>query len=475
MNKVLSTVLLGSLVLGTVVPSVYASGLDGNVANGDSNSGTHVDIVQDIGFFEDALNDTKQSIFNELVLQSGKVKEIMQNEEGVVSGFLINSKDNEIFISVSEDTLYLDNDNTLKGALKDIKVGDTIYVYRSIVETRSLPPQTHGYIVLYNVSDSINVPKFCEVESIEEGAGSGEKVILTDNGGLYIMITEKTIIKDYDNADKLTLSDIKVGDTVLCWIGPVLFSYPGQTTGNTIMKVSDVFEDETDINNTVSMDNFKDITIEHRAYEAFKTLVEKGIVSGVSSDMIAPDDTLTRSSFVTMLARACADLNGVEDLSQYNGVSQFKDNILEAWFNPYVNWAFEYGVTNGISENEFGVNSLVTKEQMVTMIHNYVKNNNVALKTVDIENQLMIDYDTSSSWSLEALNWASNLGLIDLDENGNYNPTSNATRSDMAILLTKFLQIVDTDAVVDVIDVVEADAIVDGVGDLEVGTDSSVN
>lgn len=438
MNKVLSTVLLGSLVLGTVVPSVYASALDGNVANGDSNSGTHVDIVQDIGSFEASLNDTKQSIFNELVLQSGKVKEIMQNEEGVVSGFLINSKDNEIFISVSEDTLYLDNDNTLKGALKDIKVGDTIYVYRSIVETRSLPPQTHGYIVLYNVFDSINVPKFCEVESIEEGGGSGEKVILTDNGGLYITITEKTIIKDYNNADKLTLSDIKVGDTVLCWIGPVLFSYPGQTTGNTIMKVSDVFEDETDINNTVSMDNFKDITIEHRAYEAFKTLVEKGIVSGVSSDMIAPDDTLTRSSFVTMLARAC-----VEDVDVEVGfqLTKFTDIYPYAWYANSVVWAVEHKVTNGISETEFGPDLFVTKEQMVQMIYNYVKNNDVKIDIVEPKNEIVMDYDSCSSWAMEAINWAGNIGILDLDEDGNYRPTEEATRSDMAILLTNFLNI----------------------------------
>lgn len=438
MNKVLSTVLLGSLVLGTVVPSVYASALDGNVANGDSNSGTHVDIVQDIGSFEAPLNDTKQSMFNELVLQSGKVKEIMQNEEGVVSGFLINSKDNEIFISVSEDTLYLDNDNTLKGALKDIKVGDTIYVYRSIVETRSLPPQTHGYIVLYNVFNSINVPKFCEVESIEEGGGSGEKVILTDNGGLYIMITEKTIIKDYNNADKLTLPDIKVGDTVLCWVGPVLFSYPGQTTGNTIMKVSDVFEGETDINNTVSMDNFKDITIEHHAYEAFKTLVEKGIVSGVSSDMIAPDDTLTRSSFVTMLARAC-----VEDVDVEVGfqLTKFTDIYPYAWYANSVVWAVEHKVTNGISETEFGPDLFVTKEQMVQMIYNYVKNNDVKIDIVEPKNEIVMDYDSCSSWAMEAINWAGNIGILDLDEDGNYHPTEEATRSDMAILLTNFLNI----------------------------------
>lgn len=444
MNKVLSTVLLGSMILGIAVPSVYA--IDGSLSMGSSDGETYNSIVQNTDAFDGTINDTYLSVYGKLILESGKVKEIIQNEDSVVSGFLISTESgSEIFISVSDKTLYLDSDNISNGSLSDIKVDSTIYVYRSLVETRSLPPQTHGYIVLYNVSDSVNVPRFCKVESVEVGTGSGEKVILTDNGGLYIAITENTVVKEYGNTSNLTLSDISVGDTLLCWTGPVMFSYPAQTTSDIIMKVSGIFDNiesnNEDTNSGISIENYKDITSEHRAYEAFKVLVERGIVTGISQDMMAPDNTLTRSSFVTMLSRACVNLNGVEDLSQYKGVSQFKDNILEAWFNPFVNWAFEHGVTNGISENEFGVNNLVTKEQMVQMIYNFVKNNNVKIDIVEAKNELVMDYDSCSSWAMEAINWAGNLGILDLDEDGNYHPTEEATRSDMAILLTNFLNI----------------------------------
>lgn len=193
-----------------------------------------------------------------------------------------------------------------------------------------------------------------------------------------------------------------------------------------------------DVNNMPCIENFEDITPEHKAYDSFKFLVERGVVSGISSTLIAPDSNLTRSSFVTMLTRAC-----VEDVDVEVGfqLTKFIDIYPYAWYANSVVWAVEHKVTNGISETEFGPDLFVTKEQMVQMIYNYVKNNDVKIDIVESKNEIVMDYDSCSSWAMEAINWAGNIGILDLDEDGNYHPTEEATRSDMAILLTNFLNI----------------------------------
>lgn len=195
-----------------------------------------------------------------------------------------------------------------------------------------------------------------------------------------------------------------------------------------------------EVNNMPCIENFEDITPEHKAYDSFKFLVERGVVSGISSTLIAPDSNLTRSSFVTMLARAGKDAS-VKKMDAENTSISFKDVIINSWYASSVNWAIEHRVTNGISKTEFGPNLLVTKEQMVQMIYNFVKNNNVKIDIVELKNEIVMDYDSCSSWAMEAINWAGNIGILDLDEDGNYHPTEEATRSDMAILLTNFLNI----------------------------------
>lgn len=193
-----------------------------------------------------------------------------------------------------------------------------------------------------------------------------------------------------------------------------------------------------DVNNMSKIENFEDITPEHRAYDSFKFLVERGVVAGISPTLIAPDSNLTRSSFVTMLTRACIGDKGTE-VKFYS--TKFIDVYPNAWYINSVVWAVEHQVTNGISETKFGPDLFVTKEQMVQMIYNYVKNNDVKIDIVEPKNEIVMDYDSCSSWAMEAINWAGNIGILDLDEDGNYHPTEEATRSDMAILLTNFLNI----------------------------------
>lgn len=180
--------------------------------------------------------------------------------------------------------------------------------------------------------------------------------------------------------------------------------------------------------------NFKDINENHKAYNAFKYLIEKEVVFGVSADTLAPENTLSRAQFITML---CRNMTGYKTF-EVSESPYFEDVHPLAWYAGAVEWGRNHNVTNGISETLFGSESLVTKEQMVQMVYNYVQNNDVKIKTVGIKDSPIKDSQDISDWAYEGVTWANLLNILDKDSSGNFNPKTPATRSDMAILLYNF-------------------------------------
>ena len=68
-----------------------------------------------------------------------------------------------------------------------------------------------------------------------------------------------------------------------------------------------------------------------------------GFFSGVSDTLFAPDGSMTRGMFVTVLGR----MAGV-DAAKYGGETEFSDVESTAWYAPYVKWAAQYGIANGM-------------------------------------------------------------------------------------------------------------------------------
>lgn len=65
-----------------------------------------------------------------------------------------------------------------------------------------------------------------------------------------------------------------------------------------------------------------------------------GFFSGVSDTLFAPDGSMTRGMFVTVLGR----MAGV-DAAKYGGETGFSDVEPTAWYAPYVKWAAQYGIS----------------------------------------------------------------------------------------------------------------------------------
>lgn len=182
---------------------------------------------------------------------------------------------------------------------------------------------------------------------------------------------------------------------------------------------------------TVWENPFVDIFETDSYYEAIEFVYENGLFKGVSETEFAPDTTMTRAMFVTVLGR----LHGVEE--DYVGETTFEDVVEGEWYAPYVAWAAENGIVNGYSAAEFGVNDEITIEQAAVIIARYA-----AFAEIDTaaEYDLAEEYADAADvaeWAVNEMTWAVAEGIYTGAE-GNLNPQAPATRVLVATMLYNF-------------------------------------
>ncbi|MBQ4354361.1 MAG: S-layer homology domain-containing protein [Clostridia bacterium] len=107
---------------------------------------------------------------------------------------------------------------------------------------------------------------------------------------------------------------------------------------------------------------FEDVSRLDRHYAAVRFVYNKGLFQGVSSTKFAPDAPLTRAMFVTVLGRLCR-VNKDDYIH-----SDFSDVPDGQWYTPYVGWAAQLGLVNGVGENRFDPMGDITHEQMIKIV-----------------------------------------------------------------------------------------------------------
>ena len=172
---------------------------------------------------------------------------------------------------------------------------------------------------------------------------------------------------------------------------------------------------------------FKDVSVNDSFYEAVKFVNENGLFVGVAADRFAPEGTMTRAMFVTVLGR----LSKV-DVSEYTTTS-FSDVETGLWYSEYVEWAAEQGIILGYGDGTFGPENLVNREQAVLIIQRYVKMCGIAAEPSNYDLKIE-DAAEVSDWALDAVKWACEKGIFVLDE-GLIKPRVPSTRAGIAHLI----------------------------------------
>ncbi len=179
-------------------------------------------------------------------------------------------------------------------------------------------------------------------------------------------------------------------------------------------------------------------------YDAVMSTVGKGIFSGTSEDKFSPNTKMTRAMFVTTLAKVMG-----EDVGEYTG-TPFTDVKANAWYAPYVQWAFEKGITSGVSEDKFGINNPISREQMVTLFYNASGKYGYDTEVSDtFRYDRVSDKAKIDSWASDAMKWAMQNSIISgTGTKGKMilvSPDDTATRAQAAQIITMFLAYIEKD------------------------------
>lgn len=201
-----------------------------------------------------------------------------------------------------------------------------------------------------------------------------------------------------------------------------------------IERIKDTENENSIILDTMhKMETFEDIDETHKAYKEFKYLIENGKITELGPEELGPDYEMTRAEFVNILRKAVTGESG-------GGISEssyFVDVPTQAWYIADIEWARHHNVIVGVGNGFFLPNEKITVEQMITMLYNYVTKNGVNLKTVLVTDDPIEDMEDVSDWAYNAVTWANMLHILEKKE-GRIAPQRKATRTDMALLLYKF-------------------------------------
>lgn len=181
--------------------------------------------------------------------------------------------------------------------------------------------------------------------------------------------------------------------------------------------------------------SFGDVSKRHWAYDVANYAAEKGLMQGTGSNRFEPETTTSRATFVTVLARQKG-----ADLSAYT-TTQFKDVDIKEWYGASVQWAFDKGIVKGYSNDFFGPNDSITREDMMTMLYSYAKFDSAKdTTTIDFSvlNQFS-DKDKIDSWAKEATAWCIGNKIINGVGNGVLSPRSNSNRAQIAKILKVYI------------------------------------
>ena len=159
---------------------------------------------------------------------------------------------------------------------------------------------------------------------------------------------------------------------------------------------------------------FSDVDSEYWGADTIDFATSRELFNGTSETTFSPENDMTRAMIVTVLAR-------------YEGVdTSAGDN----WYEAGAQWAVENGVSDGTN-----LDNSVTREQLAAMLYRYAGEPEVTGDLGDFT-----DKDSVSDWASSAMIWAVDQGLIDGMGDGSLNPQGNATRAQVAAILTRFVK-----------------------------------
>ena len=173
----------------------------------------------------------------------------------------------------------------------------------------------------------------------------------------------------------------------------------------------------------------------HWAADNILFAASRGLLSGTSDTTFSPGTGMTRGMFVTALGR----LAGINPDSYQTG--KFTDVKADAYYAPYVNWAAQNGIMEGVTATTFAPDTNINREQMAVIMANYAKKLGYDLPKT-LRAVTFADNAQISSWAKDAVKAMQQAGILAGKANNCFDPKGTATSAEVATVLRRFVKIV---------------------------------
>ena len=198
---------------------------------------------------------------------------------------------------------------------------------------------------------------------------------------------------------------------------------------------------DVDVDDMIITGLFQDLEENAWYKDAVLYVQDNAFMNGTSEVTFAPNMTLTRAQFVTVLH----NIEGGKSLATPEYSDKFTDVPKDVWYTNPVMWALKNGVTSGVADDQFGTDLQITREQLATLLYKYagIKGDMYSL-TKDAD--ALKDYPDAgevSDWATEAMQWAVSNGVMSgkpgQDGKNILNPEGNASRAECAQMIMNFI------------------------------------
>ncbi len=171
---------------------------------------------------------------------------------------------------------------------------------------------------------------------------------------------------------------------------------------------------------------FADVPADAYYAKAVEWAVKKGITNGKANGLFGSNDPCTRGQIVTFLWRAAGSPTP-------KGTATVPADVLPgSYCYDAVAWALENGITNGLADGTFGVNSTCTRGQSVTFLYR-------AMGTAPTTVNGFTDVAAGDFYA-EAVAWAVENGVTSGTSASAFSPNAGCTRAQIVTFLYRAYQ-----------------------------------
>ena len=197
---------------------------------------------------------------------------------------------------------------------------------------------------------------------------------------------------------------------------------------------------------------FSDVPQSHWAYSVIDEASDDGIMNGKDAGVFAPNATLTRAEYATMLYNLEPEsdvMKLVHGSTADNGLYDVDGN---AWYADTVSWAVARGVFKN-NDGSFSPNRTITREEMAVATYEFLHKYCDGKFVLDsIYKGFTDDAAFSSSANRDKVYILVNNGIIAEKSDGSFDPQGSLTRAEAAAMAVRVADIVASEAPADTLE-----------------------